>query len=82
MRRRCLVGRDDDNSGAGCLGGCLGGLIGILLVIAVIIVVIVTIIAIILLGGVLIGGFFALRNYFISFFNNVVLSNMKTSVKS
>ena len=62
-KRKCLVGHDDD-----------GGWI-IALVIAI--VVIMTIIALMVYGGIFIGLFHSIKNYFVALKHNIIDSNRK-----
>ena len=63
-KRKCLVGRDDNNDGW-----------MVALVIAVI--VIMTIVALMVYGGIFIGLFHSIKNYFTSLKHNVIDSNRK-----
>ncbi len=65
--KRCLVGRDDDISGAFVLF-----MIGVLVLMAIV--------AFVVYGGAFVGGFHSLKNYFISFKNNVIDDNFKKNV--
>lgn len=65
--KRCLVGRDDDASGVFILI-----MIGVLVLIAIV--------ALVVYGGAFIGGFHSLKNYFISFKNNVIDDNFNKNV--
>lgn len=58
--RTCLVGHDDD--------GWIWGIIIALIVVIIIV-------SLIVYGGAFIGGFYSLKNYFISFKHNVYDSN-------
>jgi len=58
---RCIAGRDDDG--------------GWIIVLAIALVVIAIICAVIVYGGMFIGGFYCLKNYFASFKENVIDSN-------
>lgn len=65
-RENCLLGYDDDGS---------AGLLLILIVIAIIITIVVLIASILVIIGACIGGFFSIRNYVLSFKENVIDSN-------
>lgn len=71
-KRKCLVGRDDDSA-----AGCIGFLIGALIVIAVIMI----IIGLMTFCGWFIGGYHSIKNYIISFVNNVIKSNRKVAAR-
>lgn len=60
-KRKCLVGHDSDD-------GAMWALIMAIIVVMVVV-------AIIVYGGAFIGGFYSLKNYFISFKHNVYDSN-------
>lgn len=60
-KRKCLVGHDSDD-------GAMWALIMAIIVVMVVV-------AIIIYGGAFIGGFYSLKNYFISFKHNVYDSN-------
>ena len=62
---KSVVGHDSDSA--------FGKLLGFLIVACVVI-------AIIVYGGAIIGGFYAIRNYALSFWHNVVDSNKKVPV--
>lgn len=64
--RKCLIGRDDDD-------GVAGWVIGLIIAIVAVMV----ILSLAVFGGVFIGSFHAIKNYFASFGKNVILSNRK-----
>ena len=64
-KRTCLVGHDDDSSS----GWLIALIIGIIVVAVVL--------AIIVYGGIFIGGWHSLKNYFIALKHNVFDSNRK-----
>ncbi|MDD2299127.1 MAG: hypothetical protein PHU69_05735 [Fermentimonas sp.] len=66
QNERCAVGRDDDGSW--------------LMVLVIACFVIAVICAIIVYGGMFIGGFYSLKNYFASFKENVIDSNQNVQV--
>jgi len=58
---KCLVGRDDNGAGVAAL--------------VVVLIVIIVICMIIIYGGAFIGGFYSLKNYIVSFKENIIDSN-------
>lgn len=59
-QRKCLVGRDDD--------GWIWAIIIAVIVVGIIV-------SLVVYGGAFIGGFYSLKNYFVSFKHNVYDSN-------
>ena len=72
-KTNCIVGRDDDNAAAGCLGGC----IGIMMVVAVVVFIIMAVVSVMCTVGAIIGMFSAIGNYFASLKENLIDSNRR-----
>lgn len=64
-KRKCLVGHDSDD----------GAMFAIIMAVIMAVIVVMIIVAIIVYGGAFIGGFYSLKNYFVSFKHNVYDSN-------
>ena len=64
--KKCLIGRDSDDGGA---------FIGFMIGVAIVIVIVMIVVMLIIYAGAIIGGFHSLKNYFLSFKNNVIDSN-------